>query len=329
MLPFSAIPAEAQSLYDAAELALFDHGDANTLLIPAEENAAQQVLSQGADVLVGPLLKENVASAAQPARQARVPVIAFSTDNKVAGDGVYLLSFPLEEEVSRVLAYASLQGDRRVAVLAPDDEYGRRVEATARRETERLGGVLVSSQFYARNELDAAGAAESLARRAQGGADAVLIAADNGALLRAIGPGLLRGQLDVRRVKLLGAGAAWSAGDAQREPTLAGGWYAAPDPVARAGFEGRYRGAYGRAPTRLASLAYDAVALSSLLTRDLGGAGATRASIERADGFIGADGVFRFRPDGTIQRALSVLEVRAGGAVVVSPAPKRFGGEGS
>ena len=32
---------------------------------------------------------------------------------------------------------------------------------------------------------------------------------------------------------------AW-AGDAQREPTLAGGWYVAPDPSARTGFETRY-----------------------------------------------------------------------------------------
>jgi branched-chain amino acid transport system substrate-binding protein len=46
-------------------------------------------------------------------------------------------------------------------------------------------------------------------------------------------------------------------------------------------------------------------------------------------GFAGADGVFRFRPDGTNDRALAVLELRSGGAAPVSPAPKTLSPSGT
>jgi ABC-type branched-subunit amino acid transport system substrate-binding protein len=182
----------------------------------------------------------------------------------------------------------------------------------------------VVAQFYTRSEKEAGGAAQLMAPQAKAfGAQAVLIA-ETGAPLRAIGSALATSGLDLQNTRLLGVG--WAAGDALREPTLAGGWYAGPDPAARAAFEQKFRAAYGKAPTRLASLAYDAVAMTELLTREPGAAGL--ADLQRADGFKGADGLFRFRVDGTVERALAVLEVRANAAAVVDPAPTKFPAEG-
>src|SRR5262249_37481724 len=64
LLPFSLRPQDAASLYNAAELALFDHGDENTLLIPrdagADEASAQAaataLVHDGADIIIGPVL---------------------------------------------------------------------------------------------------------------------------------------------------------------------------------------------------------------------------------------------------------------------------------
>jgi hypothetical protein len=39
-------------------------------------------------------------------------------------------------------------------------------------------------------------------------------------------------------------------------------------------------------------------------------------------GFAGADGVFRFNPDGTNDRALTVQEIQGGAAVAISGAPR-------
>ena len=64
---------------------------------------------------------------------------------------------------------------------------------------------------------------------------------------------------------------------------------------------------------RIASLAYDASALAAVLSRTAAAAGPRarlqqRFAIAQPSGFAGMDGIFRFLPDGRIQRGLAVLE---------------------
>ena len=47
-------------------------------------------------------------------------------------------------------------------------------------------------------------------------------------------------------------------------------------------------------------------------------------AILNPSGFTGVDGLFRFAPNGLVQRGLAVLEVQPQGPVVVSPAPRDF-----
>ena len=50
----------------------------------------------------------------------------------------------------------------------------------------------------------------------------------------------------------------------------------------------------------------------------------TKPALMDPNGFAGVTGVFRFRPDGTSERGLAVLEMNREGPRVVSPAPKTF-----
>jgi ABC-type branched-subunit amino acid transport system substrate-binding protein len=327
LLPFSLRPQDAASLYNAAELALFELGNENTLLIPRDAGAteasanaaAQALLSDGADIIIGPVLREGVAGAASAVSGQGVPVIGFSSDRTVGGEGVYLLSFQLEDEVARLVSHAASQDIRSIALLAPANEYGRRVESALRAEAQAHGVTVVAAQPYNRTETDAAAAARAVAAgpRPQG-----IIIADSGSSLRAIGTALVQAGIDTRQVRLMGT-SVW-AGDAEREPSLAGGWYVAPDPTVRTEFENRYRAAFGETPTRLASLGYDAVALAALLSRDRGRQGFARAAIENREGFAGSDGLFRFRANGAIERGLAIMEVRQNSNVVLDAAPRRF-----
>ena len=63
------------------------------------QQAAQQALAEGAEIIIGPLFAQSVAAVGQVARGRGVPVIAFSTDVSVASRGVYLLSFLPESDV--------------------------------------------------------------------------------------------------------------------------------------------------------------------------------------------------------------------------------------
>lgn len=335
LLPFSLRPQDAAALYNAAELALFDHGGPNTLLIPRDAGAdeasasaaARALLNDGADIIIGPVLREGVAGAADAARRENVPVIGFSSDRSVAGDGVYLLSFQLEDEVARIVSYAASRDIRTIALLAPSNEYGRRVEEALRAEARLHGVTIVQAQLYTRTDADASAAASALAASLRGAPAQAILIAESGSALRSIGTALVRGGVDQRQVRFLGT-SAW-AGDAQREPTLAGGWYVSPDPAARTDFEGRYENVFGREPTRLASLGYDAVALAALLSRERGARGFSRGAIENREGFAGSDGLFRFRANGAIERGLAIIEVRPNEVIVLDAAPRRFPGSGS
>ncbi len=335
LLPFSLRPQDAAALYNAAELALFDHGNQNTLLIPrdagsdeASANAAARALvDDGADIIIGPVLREGVAGAATAARGQNIPVIGFSSDRTVAGNGVYLLSFQLEDEIARIVSYAASQNIRSLALLAPANEYGRRVESALRQEARVRGVTIVQAQLYNRSDADAASAATALAASLRSAPAQGILIAESGTPLRAIGSALVRNGVDQRQVRFMGT-SVW-AGDAQREPSLAGGWYVSPDPAARTDFETRYQSTFGHEPTRLSSLGYDAVALAALLSRERGSRGFSRNAIENSEGFAGSDGLFRFYSTGAIERGLAIIEVRPSDVAVIDPAPRRFTQGGS
>lgn len=331
LLPFTLRPQDASALYNAAELALFDVGDNTTLLIPRDAGtdessaaaAAGALANDGADIIIGPVLREGVLGAGRAVRSEQIPVIGFSSDRTVAGAGVYLLSFQLEDEISRIVSFAASRNVRSIALLAPSNEYGRRVEQALRAEAQSRGVIITGVQLYNRTDVDAGAAAAALAAGMRGAPAQAILIAESGTPLRSIGSSLVNSGVDPSRTHFIGT-SAWAA-DASHEPTLAGGWYVSPDQSARSDFEQRYQTMFHSEPTRLSSLAYDAVALAALLSRDVGAAGFRRTAIENPEGFAGSDGLFRFRADGSIERGLAIMEVRPTGDVAIDAAPRRFG----
>jgi ABC-type branched-subunit amino acid transport system substrate-binding protein len=151
-------------------------------------------------------------------------------------------------------------------------------------------------------------------------ADAVMIA-QGGTVLRAIAPTFAFDRAN--KIQLLGTGL-WLDPAITREQSLAGGWFAAPEPHAADAFNAKYKDAYGATAPQLASLAYDAISLVALLAPGTPYHRFTQQALMDANGFSGVNGIFRFQPDGTSERGLAVLEVTPDGFNVVSPAPKTF-----
>jgi ABC-type branched-subunit amino acid transport system substrate-binding protein len=325
----AATRALAQSMLKAAQLALFDAGNASIVLMVDDEGnggapasaAANRLLAQGAEVIVGPLFGPSVAAVAPAARDRGVPVLAFSTERAVAGRGVYLISYLPENQVDRVVAYAAAKGHKNFAALVSQDPYGDLAADTMTAAVTAAGGKVTAVEHLGPT---AQGALEPSIRIAKSGADAILIAQDRGsAVLRTIAPTLATNGADSEHVQLLGTGL-WDDESLIREAALEGGWYAAPAPDADADFIAKYRATFGVAPASLASLAYDAVALVALLAPGEPYHRFTREALMDPNGFTGVGGAFRFRPDGTSQRGLAVLEMDREGPAVVDPAPKTF-----
>ncbi len=362
LLPLSGSQSGlAAAMLNAAQLALFDFADERMELLihdtrgtpEGAAEAAALAIGDGASVILGPLLASSVRAVTPAARAANVTVLGFSSDRSVAGDGVFTMGFLPEAEVQRVVAFARSRGLRRFAALAPDNEYGEKVVAALGRAAE--GAVVSRIQFYDPGASDFSAAVRRLANyEARRGAlvsqrsqlrarddeiarralrrlaklqtvgdlpfDALLVA-DGGRRLQAIAALLPFFDVDPAKIKMLGTGR-WEEPGLGAEPALVGGWFAAPPPAARAGFEARYRKTYGKPPHRLATLAYDATALAAVLAKD--GSDFSAEALTQASGFWGRDGIFRLLPEGVTERGLAVLQVLPRGFKVISEAPETF-----
>jgi branched-chain amino acid transport system substrate-binding protein len=325
-----------QSMRNAAELAVTEFNNPDIQLLVKDDGgstqgaqqAVQQALDEGAQLIIGPLFAQSVQAAGQIAKARNVPVIGFSTDSSVASRGVFLLSFLPESDVDRVVDYAIAQGKRSFVGLVPDNAYGGVVEAEFRQYVPRKGGRVVAIERYPSDRGALPGAMQNVVQSAAG-ADALFLPGEAGTV-PAVAQALTAAGVNLKRLQLLGTGLWEDASIA--DPTLQGGWYPGPDPNGAnnyKAFSGRYRARYGQEPARTATLAYDAVALAAALVKTQGPGGLTTQALLNPSGFAGIDGVFRFRQDGTNQRGLAVLRVTPTGGQVISPAPRAFSGSGT
>jgi branched-chain amino acid transport system substrate-binding protein len=325
--------AVAKALKQAAELALFDFDNPAVTLVPKDTRgtpdgakaAAEGAIRDGAELIIGPLFAQEVSGAAPIARQANVPMIAFSSDEAVAGNGVYLLSFIAGRDVPRIVAYALAHGKRNFAVLVPQSPYGRLAEAAFAKSVGRAGGQAVVRATFPPNDANAMlGPVRQVANAIKSGQqiEAVFLPAGPEDL-QSLVPLLTANDVTSARVQFIGTGQ-WDYPNIGQEKALVGGWYPAPDPKGWGNFTASYVKTYGSTPPRIASLAYDAVSLAVSLSQNAPGRRYTPALLTRASGFAGVDGLFRLLPDGTSERGLAILEVREYGPQVLEPAPNGF-----
>jgi branched-chain amino acid transport system substrate-binding protein len=336
ILPLSAsgnAGAAGTSMRSAAELALAEFNVTELQLLikddggnaPGARQVAQQAIDEGAEIILGPIFAHSVSPVGQIARARNVPVIAFSTDANVATRGVFLLSFLPESDVDRVVSYAISQGKKSFAAAIPDNAYGSVAEAAFKQSIARRGGRLVALERYPNDRSQMQAAVRSVAQSATR-ADAIFIP-DGSDTAPAVVQTLAAAGVDLKRVQILGSGL-WEDPQIFMNAALEGAWYAGPDSTGFRNFSARFRARYGQDPARTASLAYDAVALVSALTKTHGDQRFTEQVLINSSGFTGIDGLFRFRADGTNQRGLAVMRVTPSGGQVISPAPKAFNGSG-
>lgn len=313
-----------QSIANAANLALMDSGEKSLRLTVYDTAApggaaaaATKAVGDGNRLILGPLLAEDVKTAAPAARKNGVPLIAFSNDESVAGNGVYIMGLTPTQSIERVVSYAKGQGKARFSALAPTGVYGQRATQALLGAARRNGVTVGSVESFSRSAASAREAATRLQRR--GGFDALLIA-DAGALAATTAPIVATGH------QLLGTELWASDKSLSRVPALRGAWFAAAPDARFTQLVNRYRARYGRVPYRIASLGYDAVLLAvrSAPAWPIGRPFPARGLVDKG-GFAGVDGIFRFRGNGIAERTLEVRKVTVNGSAVISPAAKTFG----
>jgi ABC-type branched-subunit amino acid transport system substrate-binding protein len=313
-----------QAMLDAANMALFDVS-ADIALLPRDTGstpdgaraAASRAVSDGAAMILGPVFASSVPPVREVTQAQQTPVIAYTTDATMAGGNVFVMGFTPAGQIERVVAFAKSRGMTKLAALVPENSYGAAVTTEINAIRGRLGLQPPRIMTIARD------AKAQLASLSDDPPEMLLLAV-GGDQLVALAPALAD-YTAAHPVQLLGTGL-WADDPALATvPALAGGWYAAPLPGAFGEFAARFRQVYKYRPPRIATLAYDSVALAWSVSRG-GSPGAPIRTdlLLQPNGFIGIDGGIRFQSTGLSDRNLAILAVGPDGATVVDPPPPNF-----
>ena len=332
LLPLSGGAAPiGQAMQQAAEMALFDTG-AKELALAAYDSgdsaetameAYRKARSDGVAMVLGPLFGTSAKALAPLVAQGGANVVSFSNDETAAQRGVWIMGIAAPPQVRRVVDYSVESGIRRFAAFAPQTSYGEQMVRALESQATIRGATVAGVELYDPNSADLVTSAKRLAGALKGdGKLAILVPVAPPRLSTALAA-LGAAGLDNKSVQFIGTGV-WDVPNVGSDAMARGAWYAAPDPARRADFERRFLATYGRPPNRLATLAYDGVALAGNLARLKPGGDFSAEAITNPNGWSGVDGIFRFLPDGRSERALAVIEVQANRGTVVSPAPTTF-----
>jgi ABC-type branched-subunit amino acid transport system substrate-binding protein len=333
LLPLSGqMSSYGQGMKNAAMMALEDTDNARLTLrfydtkssAGGAEAAAEEALSSGASLILGPLMSEEVSAVSTLAQNADVPVISFSTSPSVLTHGVYTLGLLGQEQIERIIGYAVAQNRHRIAVLAPDSTAGMNTAKAAVQAAARHGVEVTKIGFYPAETLDFTTIVQAMTKQDSDGSfgfDALLIPESGNRLKSAAA---MFGYVDVAYPDVLFLGTSvWENTSLTKETTLYHAVYPVLSRVHGDYFNKKYENLFGEAPNSLYTFAYDGVALASSLSRK--NLQNMAQNITDSDGFVGLNGVFRILSDGTNQHSLDVVEITEKQLKTVDAAPKTLG----
>lgn len=315
-----------QSIANATTMALLDTAAKNVRITTYDTGkgagaAVSRALADGNKLILGPLTSDEVKVTASAARKANVPIISFSNDASIAGNGVFIMGYSPAQSVERVVGFAHSKGMNSFAALVPAGVYGERAGTAMLRAVEASGGTVVSMQTYQRSTASLNAAIGKLSQLP--GYDAVLIA-DGGRIAMQAAPAIRKG--GGTNARILGTELWNTESEISSSAALRGAWFASVSDAYYRQLATKYRARFNTAPYRLSALGYDAVLLTVKIAQDWkpGRPFPVSALLDK-EGFAGIDGAFRFGRDGVAERALEVQQVGDGKFSVVDAAPRGFG----
>lgn len=113
------------------------------------QNIYQQAMDDGADLVVGPLAKEEVRQLSMmPASQMKTPVLALNS-HPGASRASSLMQFSLapETEAEQIAERAKAQGYQSAGIIVPNNVWGRRIASAFTAQWQRQGGTIKNTVY--------------------------------------------------------------------------------------------------------------------------------------------------------------------------------------
>ena len=329
--------AIATALENAAWLAVDDLGQIeidlrvyDTAGTPAgATQAAQQAITDGARIFVGPLFAENANAAGQVAAGRGLNVLSFSNNPAIAGGNVFIMGNTFQNSADRLVRYAALQGRRNIFVIHADDPAERLGASSIQRAAQANGANIAGIASFPLSQQGVVNAIPDISREYRSsGADTIFVTSGTAGALPFLAELLPENGMTPDTGQFIGLQRLDVPSSALSLKGLQGAWFATPSPGMSQQFNNRYQAAYGAIPPPVASLAYDGIAAIGALVAQGNANALTAEALTQGAGFAGVNGAFRFFRNGTNERGLAVAQIQNNQVVVIDPAPRSFGGVG-
>ena len=338
-----------QSLLDTMQMLIYENKKIDSELIIKDtkanpslaKKATKELVEQNVDVILGPFFSSSLNKSLKIAKYKNVPLISFSSDRNEKEKGVYLMGFEPEQQISDITEYTIRKNYKRFAALLPNSKYGKRVLNTYRKVLNKNKFLLNKVELYdlgtndfEKNIQKLVGLDKNpqLEKDEETGENPiedfdpgfdVLLLIETGNKLRETVALLTYYGVDFKKVKLIGTGE-WYIDNIGSEPGLIGAWFVAPNPKLWQNFKKKFYKFYNYEPIRLSSLAHDSLtSVFSIINKNDKFYELNYMDFQNSYGFTGIDGDFKFLSDGTVERKLSILEIKQNSFKVEKIAKKK------
>ncbi len=346
LLPLSGkSSAVGMEMKQAGMMAQYDKQSSNSAVIfydtqgtaDGAEEALEAALKHKPTFIVGPVFSAETLAVREEG--SRVPVVAFTSDNEAVGEDVYSIALMIPAQVERVVDFACQQGQRKMAVLGPENRVGEITMNTLAKAVQYCPVMVIQNvSLYNPKTVNFDPAIAKLVPQPidpkkkdltdeekilletpiseRLDFDSLLVFED-GVKLQQVMSMLSYYDVTPKEIPIYGL-SSWAN---VRDVNLIGGYYPSMPNALYLDFIGRYRRHFGTTPSRMAAYAYDAVALGTLS----GSPYFSEAVLTNETGFNGINGRFRLNSDGTNTRLLDMMQVVSKTkATVIQPAPNQM-----
>lgn len=285
--------------------------------------------------VIGPLLSSTAQAAANAAQKKKIPVITLSQKEGVTDAGEYVFRNFLtpSAQAREVAEYAcKTLGNKRFAVLYPQNNYGTDLAKFFEKEVRRNGCEVARSASYNQDAADFSSVVKSLFAvqgsekregrrkirdfRPTARVDALYIP-DFAGTVNVIIPYLA--YYNVKGVQLLGSNG-WNSGKLLElgqdveGAVFVDGFFASSARQGAQDFTGKFKGVYGKTPGVIEAHAYDSAALliEAMGERPSQDRDEVRKKLQALKNFSGATGVISFNGARDVSRRLFLLTVKNG-----------------
>ncbi|MDX2083245.1 MAG: penicillin-binding protein activator [Rickettsiales bacterium] len=318
------------------------------VLIDSKDNADEtakafkEVIRQEIKTVIGPVFSQSVEAIAQDVKANNIVTISLSNNPKLVGktsdkSAIFLAGIMPEAQIEKVVSYAIDQNKNSFAIIAPNNQYGLIMTDLLKMTVKRKDGIFITSEFYDSSEKDLNAAVKRLvnafnvpSRLSEGGGNKlkkdivvkesnriyakIILIPESGKTLSKIVAQIKANNQDEREFQLVGTNQ-WDELATFSDNNFLNAWVVAPESEKFRTFEKYYYQNFNKYPPRIASIVYDSVAVVADLvdkknTKNLELADFTAYSVWPKNGFQGIDGLFRFLPNGLVQRNLAILQVK-------------------